>query len=74
MNNVPRTEPGPRPPAGGPPRPSRAVPRTAGRGLPGSRRPEGGWVMLEGELEFLSGTAGFVSLLAQFEASYPADG
>ena len=74
MKNVPRTEPWPRPQAGGPPGPSRAVPGTAGRGLPGSRRPEGGWMMLWRELVFLSGTAGLVSLLAQFEASYPAGG
>jgi hypothetical protein len=74
MNNIPRTEPCPRLRAGGPAGLSRAVPGTAGRGLPGSRRPEGGWAMLRRELEFLSGTAGLVSLLAQFDASYPADG
>jgi hypothetical protein len=30
--------------------------------------------MLGRELEFLSGTAGLVPLLAQFEVSYPAGG
>ena len=74
MKNVPRTEPCLRPQAGGPAGPSRAVPGTAGRGLPGSRRPEGGWAVLRRELGFLSGTAGLVPLLTLFDARYPVDG
>ena len=74
MKNVPRTEPCLRPQAGGPAGPPRAVPGTAGRDLPGSRRPEGGWVALWLELAFLSGTTGLVPLLTLFDASYPAGG
>ena len=76
MKIVPRREPCLRPQADGPAGPARAVSGiAAGQGLPGNRRPGTALeAVLWRELEFLSGTAGLVSLLAQFDASYPADG
>lgn len=76
MKIVPRREPCLRPEADDPAGPARAVSGiAAGQGLPGNPRPGTALeAVLWRELEFLSGTVGLASLLAQFEASHPGDG